>query len=110
METNEVPAVGPFNRTESDTQTIQDAIDQEKSQEVWGATPRGGFEPTVQAYCGPLAHGDRGIEFTTLVMPHNNGSPFEVRWYLTKTPGVVPRHKNGVDYACISAAVKNMQP
>jgi hypothetical protein len=54
--------------------------------------------------------GRRGIEFTTDTAPHPDASPFEARWYLSKTPGVLPRHKDGEDFACILANVKNMQP
>lgn len=105
-----MPIVGHFFRLESSTQTAHVAVLQERSGEVWGKTPQGGMEPTVQAYAGRLRAGVRGIEFTTETMPHPNGSPFEARWYLSKTPGVVPRHKNGVDYACVYADVDNYQP
>jgi hypothetical protein len=101
--------IGPFCRWESETQTRQDALMQEKSGEVWGRAPRGGLEPTVQAYIGPLKN-RRGIEFITNTAPHPNASPFEARWYLTRTPGVVLRQKGGEDFACILARVKNMQP
>jgi hypothetical protein len=100
---------GPFNRWESDTQTREIAALQEASGEVWGRTPRGGLEPTVQAYIGPLKN-RRGIEFTTEIAPHPNASPFEARWYLTRTPGVLLRQKEGEDFACILAIIKNMQP
>jgi hypothetical protein len=82
---------------------------QAKSGEVWGRTPRGGLEPTVQAYIGPLEQ-RRGIEFFTDTAPHPNASPFEARWYLTRTPGVLLRQRNGEDFACVLASVKNMQP
>jgi hypothetical protein len=52
----------------------------------------------------------RGIEFITETAPHPNASPFEARWYLTRTPGVLLRQKSGEDFACILASVKNMQP
>jgi hypothetical protein len=67
------------------------------------------MEPTVQAYIGPLKS-RRGIEFITEIAPHPNASPFEARWYLTQTPGVLLRQKGGEDFACILANVKNMQP
>lgn len=101
--------IGPFNRWESTTQTKEHARLQEQSGEIWGRTPHHGFEPTVQAYVGPLKN-RRGIEFTTDTKPHPNYSPFEVRWYLTKTEGVSLRRKDGEDFACILADVKNMQP
>ena len=103
--------MGPFNRRETpDTQTKETARKQEQSGEIWGRTPRGGLEPTVQAYAGSLGRNQRGIEFTTGTMPHPNGSPFEARWYLTLTPGVQLRRQNGEDFACILANVNNMQP
>jgi len=105
-----VALIGPFNRIESDTQTKQTAFMQEKSGEIWGRTPRGGIEPTVQAYAGALKKARRGIEFTTDTAPHPNSSPFEVRWYLTRTPGVLHRCAGGEDFACIVADIINMQP
>jgi len=66
------------------------------------------MEPTVQAYIGALKN-QRGIEFNTEIAPHPNASPFEARWYLIRTPGVLPRQKDGEDFACILATVKNMQ-
>jgi hypothetical protein len=100
---------GPFCRWELATQTREVSLLQEKSGEVWGRTPRGGLEPTVQAYIGTLKN-RRGIEFNTDTAPHPNASPFEARWYLTRTPGVLLRQSGGDDFACIRANVKNMQP
>lgn len=105
-----MPTFGPFNRSESRTQTIQDAIDQVKSQEIWGTTRNNGIEPAVKAYAGNLKPNERGIEFETQIRPYPDGSPLEAAWYLTKTPGVILRVKNGIDYACIPASVRNLQP
>jgi hypothetical protein len=103
-------ALGQFNRRENDkTQPKTLAPIQVATGEVWGRTPRNGLEPAVQAYAGKLRN-CRGIEFTTLVDPHPDGSPFEVRWYLTATPGVEHRRKDDEDFACIRAVVVNMQP
>ena len=102
--------VGDFNRRESNTQTKEVAIAQQKSGEIWGRTPRGGMCPTVQAYGGSLEIGRRGINFSTSVKPQPDGSPFEARWYLGLTPGVEPRQKDGEDFACIPATVVNFQP
>ena len=101
--------LGPFCRGESPTQTKADAQLQQTSGEIWGRTPRGGMDPTVQAYPWPLAAGTRGIEFTTDTTPHPNGSPYQIRWYLTRTPGVLLRQKGGEDFACILADVENRQ-
>jgi hypothetical protein len=103
-------ALGQFNRRESPTQTATTALQQVVSGEIWGRTARGGLGPVVQAYTGKLDN-YRGIEFTTMVDPHpSTGSPFEVRWYLHLTNGVELRCANGEDFACIIAAVTNMQP
>ena len=104
-----VPSIGPFNRRETRLQTSAVAIKQVNSGEIWGRTAQWGMEPTVQAYAGVLPN-CRGIEFTTPIAPHPNGSPFELRWYLTKTPGVLRRCEGGETFACIPAVVKNMQP
>jgi len=108
----EAPMAGPFCRWESLTQTPAIALVQVRSGEIWGDTPKnGGLEPTVQAYPWPLAAARRGIEFTTDILPHHPmSSPIEARWYLTLTPGVLRRQKNGVHYACITAAIDNRQP
>jgi hypothetical protein len=100
---------GIFYRLESSTQTPADAVLQERSGEIWGKTPRYGFEPAVKAYAGRLVR-RRGIEFTTEIAPHPTGSPLEAYWYLTRTPGVELRQKDGEDYACIKAVVDNLQP
>ena len=100
---------GQFSRRESPTQTSAIALLQVASGEIWGRTPRNGIEPTVQAYAGKL-RSRRGIDFTTDTEPHPDGSPFEVRWYMTLTPGVLRRCRNGEEFACIKATVTNMQP
>ena len=83
-------------------------MEQVASGEIWGRTPRNGIEPTVQAYAGKL-RSRRGVDFTTLIDPHKDGSPFEARWYLTRTRGVDHRRKDGEDFACIAAVVTNLQ-
>lgn len=102
---------GAFHRLNNGgTQTPAVAAKQIASGEIWGTTPKnGGLEATVQAYAGQLPQRD-GIEFSTDVMPHPNGTPFEVRWYLTKTPGVQSRVAEGVEYACISADIHHCRP
>ena len=101
---------GPFHRRESPTQTAEDAELQATSGEVWGRTPRNGITPTVQAYAGAISPNQRGVEFTTPVMPHDGGSPFEMRWYLGITPGVRECLKSAEQFACIFAKVSNLQP
>jgi hypothetical protein len=51
---------GPFHRLESPTQTPATAALQEANGEVWRATARGGLNPAVKAYRGPLPPGARG--------------------------------------------------
>jgi hypothetical protein len=102
--------LGPFHRLESPSQTPAVALIQMASGEIWGKTPRGGFVPTVQAYAGALPSAERGIEFTTAILPHPMGSPFEARWYLGHTPGVQLRQNGGEDFASITATVDNRQP
>ena len=100
-----------YCRVESPTQTTDDAIKQVNTGEIWGGVPRGGMCPTVQAYSG-LLNGRRGIEFVTTISPEPSGSsPFEARWYLGITPGVVHKqNQKGEDMACITAVVTNLQP
>ena len=112
-----MPSFGLFNRWEATYQTRALAVKQVESGEIWGRTPtNGGMVPTVKAYAGMLKNNprtlqkERGIEFMTETAPHPDGSPFEVRWYLHHTPGVLARHQDGEEFACILAAVKNFQP
>lgn len=103
-------AHGMFHRLESNTQTSALALIQAASGEVWGKTPRNGFEPTVEAYAG-LIKAQRGIEFSTDIEPHPCGSPFHAFWYLTQTNGVEERQDaDGEQHACISAEIDNRQP
>lgn len=104
-----MPFLGTFHRLESGTQTVQDAVQQAVSGEVWGRTPRGGLGPTVQAYAGSIP-ARRGIEFVTTVEPHPTGSPLQAYWYLNLTPGVEERQRGGEQFACIRATVINHQP
>lgn len=107
---------GPFHRKENQvTQTRADAIEQCRSGEIWGRVPQNGFCLTVQAYAGQLRNNYRGINFTTDTEPAPNGvldrnSPYDVRWYLGITPGVLKRVSDGEDFACIRADVVNCQP
>ena len=101
---------GPFNREESTTQDSATALQQVATGEIWGKTPRFGTVPTVEAYGGQLKATLRGIEFSTPIQPHPNGSPYHIKFYLGMTQGVQHRCKGGIDYACISAIVINKQP
>ena len=102
---------GPFSRRESPTQTIQDAIKQVASGEIWGSPGRYSCSPCVRAYKGLLSQGDRGIEFTTNIAVHPGSStPIEVYWYYPDTPDVEKREYNSETFACILAVVQNRQP
>jgi hypothetical protein len=90
---------GPFHRLESPTQTSADALKQVASSEVWGAAARWSNIPSVKAYRNSLPTGQRGIEFSTIVLPQKgSGTPYEARWYYPHTPGVQERTKNGQDH------------
>lgn len=102
--------LGPFHRIESPTQTCADAVEQVSSGEIWGLTARGGMAPSVKAYARALPIDKRGIEFITPIDPHPNGSPFEVRWYLGITDGVLRRERDDEEYAAIVADIENRQP
>ncbi len=96
---------GPFHRLESPTQTVNDALLQQASNEVWGRPARNVAQsnlPSVKAYRNSLPNGQRGIEFDTPVNPTpNSGSPFEARWY-DGTNGVLQRtDASGTDHAAI---------
>ena len=105
-----MPTLGPFSRPETPAQTPAVALRQVASGEIWGRTPKnGGLGPTVQAYPGLLVN-QRGIEFTTDIVPHPHSSPFEMRWYLHHTAGVQRRCEGGEEFASIAAVVKNLQP
>lgn len=100
-----------FYRVENDsTQTKETAILQVKSGEIWGTEGRVNFTPTVKAYPGNIPSSRRGIQFTTDIAPHDQSAPNWVNWYYPDTPGVQHRHKDGKDYACITAVVENFQP
>ncbi len=102
---------GPFHRLETSTQTTAHAVLQVSSGEIWGLPARGSNIPSVKAYRNALPTGQRGIEFTTPVVPHiGSGTPYEARWYYPHTPGVQQKTKNLQDYAVITAAVLNYQP
>ena len=77
-----------YHRVESPTQTPQDAARQQRTGTVAGYAARGSDIPTVKAYDGPLAPGQRGIEFTTSVTPASGGVPGQPKWYPGQ-PGVL---------------------
>jgi hypothetical protein len=109
----DVPVLGmAFHRLESPTQTRSDAVKQVASGEIWGRPARGSNIPSVKAYRNALPAGQRGVEFTTTVLPQRgSGTPYEARWYYPDTPGVLRRQDaNQEDYAAIPAQVINMQP
>ena len=104
-----VPGVPVFHRVKSPTQTRTIAAQQVSSMEIWGAPARGSSIPSVKAYRTALPDGRRGVEFCSTIAPAvGSGSPYEARWYLGSTPGVIP--KSGSSYAAIPVSyIKNTQ-
>jgi hypothetical protein len=100
---------GPFHRLESPTQTPATAALQEANGGVWGATARGGLNPTVKAYQGPLPPGARGVEFTTPVRPSDVGlgRPGDIAIWRRGSPGVVDVDDDYVKIGCM--VVRNTQ-
>ena len=98
---------GPFHRRESSTQSCEIAVIQRNTGEIWGGSARWGDIPAVRAYAVPLPKDLRGIEFTTWASPRG-GSPIHVKW-CKGDPDVHHREKNGTEYVCILAEVKNCQ-
>jgi hypothetical protein len=112
---------GPFFRAGNiRTQPLRTAKLQARSGELWGTTPFGGMEPTVQAYCGHLPEDKEGIEFYTQVEPQSyrtspmTGVREEARWFrsLDKNGEVLEAAANAVKikieivkkrYSCKSA-------
>ena len=97
----------PFHRLESPTQTPADAKLQDSSKEIWGKPASNTAQsnlPCVKAYRGILPSGQRGVEFETPIVPQRgSGTPFEARWYLNFTNGVLQRtDAAGTVYAAIS--------
>jgi hypothetical protein len=97
------------HRKKSPTQSDDVAILQETSGQIWGAVPRGGDWPTVQAYPRPLPEGQQGIEFDTEIDPYPSGTPEELRWYYPLTAGITQTTSNGKEYAVLVANVVNKQ-
>jgi hypothetical protein len=74
-----------YHRKQSRTQTPDVARMQEASGEIWGTFNRdlaGGRSifPSVDAFLGPLAENEAGIEFVTDVPPDPNTRPKYARW------------------------------
>jgi hypothetical protein len=59
---------------------MEDALRQLSTNEIWGAMPRWGYTPTVQAYSGRLPKGAQGIEFRTLANPDRGSPPGRASW------------------------------
>ncbi len=101
-----------FNRRESPTQTVADARLQALSGEIWGLPGRQSDIASVKAYREATArladHGQRGVMFSTAVLPTpGGGSLYEARWY-EGSPGVV--HKSGAFVAIPINGFLNLQP
>jgi hypothetical protein len=58
-----------YHRLESPTQTLNIALKQQMTGEIWGGVGRYSYFPTVRAYMGSLPPGARGIQFTCNLPP-----------------------------------------
>lgn len=102
---------GPFRRVENTTtQTAVHAKLQETSREMWWRPRRGSNLLSVKAYPGELPD-ERGVEFTTDILPFSGSSPNQIYWYHETCTGVQLRRQGSEDFACINLATfSNMQP
>ena len=94
-----------YHRKESPTQTAEIARLQEETGEIWGTYNRdfsGGYRllPSVDAFIGPLAVNERGIEFVTDVPPDPHSRVGLARW-----TGPRPGVRIEDDYAKIKVVV-----
>ena len=87
-----------YHRLASPTQTAVVAQQQRASQEIWGKVPRGGCDPVVEAYSGPLRPGQDGIEFTVALPPDPGSAPGRPEW---RPPNVPRRWHGGMEYAVL---------
>lgn len=94
---------GMFHRNEATYQTVKDAELQMASQEMWGRTPKNGFDLAVQAFKADGIKQARRIEFSTDIEPKAE-TPYEAWWYRNDT-GVEVRQKEGEEYACIPVEI-----
>ena len=94
---------GMFHRNEATYQTVKDAKLQVASQEMWGRTPKNGFDLAVQAFKDGGIKQERRIEFSTDIEPKAE-TPFEAWWY-RDDPGVETRKKDGEEFACIAVEI-----
>lgn len=88
-------------------QSIQTALSQIHTKEIWGRTSFNtpGF-PAVKALYGPLPDKANGIEFETTTSPTlNSSTTSEAYWYLDgKTPGVSSDSTG--DFARIAVSIR----
>lgn len=81
-------AMPTYHRLESPSQSLETAIYQTHSNEIWGAAARGSLLPSVKAYVGPLPAGADGIEFDIAAPANPGGTPTTAKWYLGRQPAV----------------------
>lgn len=87
---------GPFHRIAAPKQTLEDALKQKRSSEIWGKPIVGsGLVPRVKAYLLPLCAGEppgnpcaneRGIEFTTRAKPSVKAPSGLIYWEMKTDP------------------------
>lgn len=76
-----------YHRLFSPSQSLETAVYQAYSEEIWGKPARGSNIPSVKAYGGSLPSNKAGIEFETDIVPHIGSAPNQPKWYLG-SPGV----------------------
>jgi hypothetical protein len=83
-----------YHRLHSPSQSLETAVYQTYSEELWGKAARGSDRPAVKACTGPLPPNTSGIEFETDIPPNLGSAPEWPKWYLGICPQVVsvPEH------------------
>jgi hypothetical protein len=87
-----------YHRVASPTQSVAIAQKQRASREIWGTVPRGGCDPVVEAYRGPLRPGQDGVEFTVALPPDPGSAPSRPEW---RPPRVRKHWDSGIEYAVL---------
>ena len=101
--------MGVYHRVSTTTQTLQTAVLQVNSREVWGRARQQGRFPAVKAYLGPLPATDDGIEFETEVVPSSGGSaPRKTQvWYLAD--GHARAHPSDPSFAVLDVRIRHVR-
>jgi hypothetical protein len=82
--------ISTYHRLVSPSQTLEDIEKQVQSLEIWGKPARNLYQsniPKVKAFIGKLPQNQKGIEFTTDILPDPNTPPNWATWSGNR-PGV----------------------